>query len=96
MLTLLKVQKRRGSSHILFEEELPGCYGDRSVSRVDQVIDALAVLRAQHLICATVDTNRTHMGDQSNRAYIDTEWSIAQNTQAGSATLRLQICSFFV
>jgi len=43
--------------NILFEEELAGRYGDRSVGGVDQVIDTLAVLRAQHLVCATVDTN---------------------------------------
>lgn len=52
-------------SHILLKEELSSCDGDRPVCRVDQVIDTLAVLRSQNLICTTVETNTKHQSISS-------------------------------
>lgn len=44
-------------SNILLKKEFSSCNCDRPVCRVHQVIDTLTVLRSQHLICTTAETN---------------------------------------
>lgn len=57
MSNLTIKKKGRKKCDALLIQELSCCDCDRPVCRVDQVVDALAVLGGQHLICTTAETN---------------------------------------
>lgn len=54
---------------ILLKEELSSCNGNRPVCGVDQMIDALTVLRGQHLLCTTVEKTTITDGQRQQRIH---------------------------